>query len=175
MLGCLSCTCLLHKKKTLFHHVADLHSTRVFVCQCASMVINLSLSFLLCRDVFAVHLTAMDAADAAVPGAYVCPVTDQVAGRGLPFVALPDCGHALSERALRQVFLRRGQEWDSVEFVCAGVLRACSLRVHHVYTPSALLSCNNVVLLVLLCELQQLARSACLGSHSPVHRISRDG
>ena len=64
------------------------------------------LPWLLCRDVFAVHLTAMEASDAAVPRGYVCPVTDQVAGRGLPFVALPACGHALSERALRQVCSR---------------------------------------------------------------------
>ena len=55
------------------------------------------------------HLTAMGAPDAAAPGAYVCPVTDQTAGRGLPFAALPACGHALSERALRQVCPRKGQ------------------------------------------------------------------
>ena len=60
---------------------------------------------LLRRDMFAVHLTARRAPDAAAPGGYVCPVTDRAAGRGFPFVALPACGHALSERALRQVSL----------------------------------------------------------------------
>ena len=65
---------------------------------------------LLRRDIFAVHLAAREAvepaADAAAPRGYVCPVTDLAAGRGFPFVALPACGHALSERALRQVCVR---------------------------------------------------------------------
>ncbi|KAK9836326.1 hypothetical protein WJX81_005424 [Elliptochloris bilobata] len=58
------------------------------------------------KDVFTLHLTARQAggsaADTATPSGYVCPITDLAAGRG-PFVALPACGHALSERALRQV------------------------------------------------------------------------
>ena len=49
------------------------------------------------------HLAAREATGSAGSAGFVCPVTDLDPARGYPFVALPGCGHTLSERALRQV------------------------------------------------------------------------
>ncbi len=60
-----------------------------------------------CRDIFTVRLTpGKESAEAQVStetsAPYICPVTDLSCLR-YPFAALPECGHAFSNRAINQV------------------------------------------------------------------------
>ena len=61
----------------------------------------------MCRDIFTVRLTpgkgsseARMSSETVAP--FICPVTDLSCLR-YPFAALPDCGHAFSNRAISQV------------------------------------------------------------------------
>lgn len=95
---------LLHNKRVVVCALVHLQATSVSLATVRLSGMCCLLSSVTCRrDVFTVQLAAREATGSAGSAGFVCPVTDLDPARGYPFVALPGCGHTLSERALRQV------------------------------------------------------------------------